>query len=134
MPVTSQLRNELDRSFIFRMPRWTIESKLAQRDRIKQQRPWLCSTGPVTTHGKRMSSHNARGAHRRRCPAAVEPEPREIREGDSVRFIGTDAFVRGLVGDEELVVLRVKPDAIVCNIKNAAVFIEARDKNDLERV
>jgi hypothetical protein len=47
------------------MPRWTQAARLAQCDRIAEQRPWLNSTGPRSTYGKSVSRMNATGSHLR---------------------------------------------------------------------
>lgn len=38
---------------------WTAEERLKQADRIRNQKPWLKSTGPRSRSGKRISSGNA---------------------------------------------------------------------------
>ena len=39
---------------------WTLEQRLQQAQRIRQQKPWEYSTGPKTTDGKAISSGNSR--------------------------------------------------------------------------
>jgi hypothetical protein len=38
---------------------WTIKERLKQAERIRNQKPWLKSTGPRTVSGKRVSSSNS---------------------------------------------------------------------------
>ena len=47
------------------MPRWTIEARLRQAERIRALCPWTRSTGPRTEEGKGRSARNAwKGGHR----------------------------------------------------------------------
>lgn len=41
------------------MPRWTEESRKAQAERIRTQKPWEHTTGPKTEEGKARASRNA---------------------------------------------------------------------------
>ena len=45
------------------MPRWTLEARKQQRDRMKlsiyQQRPWEKSTGPTSAVGKAKAARNS---------------------------------------------------------------------------
>ncbi|MBD2025239.1 hypothetical protein [Leptolyngbya sp. FACHB-711] len=41
------------------MPRWTVEARQKQSERIRQLKPWKRSTGPRTRSGKRRSSQNS---------------------------------------------------------------------------
>jgi hypothetical protein len=47
------------------MPRWTPERRERMRALIRERKPWLKSTGPVTADGKKAASRNAR---RRQAP------------------------------------------------------------------
>lgn len=42
------------------MPRWTEESRIRQRVKIRGWKPWEHSTGPKSLSGKARSSQNAR--------------------------------------------------------------------------
>lgn len=44
------------------MPRWTLEARAKQAQRIREWKPWQKSTGPVTEEGKAIASRN-------RCPS-----------------------------------------------------------------
>ncbi len=44
------------------MPRWTLEARAKQSQRIREWAPWRNSTGPVTEQGKAIASKN-------RCPS-----------------------------------------------------------------
>lgn len=41
------------------MPRWTLESRAKQAEKIRSWQPWKASTGPKTHAGKARSSQNA---------------------------------------------------------------------------
>ena len=41
------------------MPRWTEESRKAQAERIRAQKPWEHTTGPKTEEGKARCAKNA---------------------------------------------------------------------------
>ena len=45
------------------MPRWTLEARKFQSDRMKlsiyQQRPWKHSTGPISAVGKAKAARNS---------------------------------------------------------------------------
>ena len=41
------------------MRHWTLEERLKQSKAIRSWKPWECSTGAKTAHGKAISSKNA---------------------------------------------------------------------------
>ncbi len=41
------------------MRHWTPEERLKQSEAIRRWKPWECSTGAITAHGKAISSKNA---------------------------------------------------------------------------
>ena len=45
---------------------WTLEQRLQQAQRIRQQKPWNYSTGPKTPQGKAISRKNS-FKHGARC-------------------------------------------------------------------
>jgi hypothetical protein len=120
--------NELNRTF---MPRWTEQARQRQRLLIREQQPWLHSTGARSEYGRFISSRNAT-KHKQRCPPNVTPalktvlkcQPNvELQVGDRVEYIGTDPLIQTLVGGKTLVVVRLTP-AIACATEDAALILE----------
>jgi len=46
------------------MARWTPEARAKQAEVIKRWKPWVKSTGPVTSKGKKKSSRNWKRGNR----------------------------------------------------------------------
>lgn len=75
------------------MPRWDSLAKQRQSERIRKQKPWLSSKGPLTEYGRWVSSQNAR-KHRRRqnvtsvSPAQESDTERPLEIGDRVTYLG----------------------------------------------
>lgn len=49
-----------------KLRKWTLEQRLQQAQRIRQQKPWECSSGPKTSEGKAISRKNSL-KHGARC-------------------------------------------------------------------
>lgn len=127
------------------MPRWTEEARSRQSDRIKEQRPWLAATGPVTPYGKLVASQNAR-KHRRcfqgaRCVLAQEPVAecqssvtvqQGIRVGDFVRYVGTDPAIASICSGKLLEVFQLVEGWARCWIPNFPGIMTV-SIDDLER-
>ncbi len=73
------------------MPRWTLESRKQQSDRLKlsiyQQRPWERSTGPTSAVGKAKAARNSL-KHGLRWQSLSERESRAI--GDLFSRLGRE--------------------------------------------
>lgn len=75
---------------------WTDERRQAQRERIFQVKPWLKSTGAITTEGKAVVSQNAyKGDALKQAMAlakTVEKRMKRIeqRNRQSLEFLGLD--------------------------------------------
>ena len=136
------------------MPRWTEHTRQQQRERIKNQRPWLQATGPVTPYGRRVSSQNAK-KHRRRfqvargdmvqglenCIPALETVPechsnvtvqRDIRMGTHVEYVGSDPAIASICGGKKLEVFAVQRGLAQCWISGIAGFVNV-SLGDLQR-
>ena len=64
---------------------WTLEQRLQQAQRIRQQKPWEYSTGPKTLEGKAISQknsfkHGARSREMRELQHGFSEWKRELKE------------------------------------------------------
>ncbi|MDP8966954.1 MAG: hypothetical protein M3O33_23810 [Cyanobacteriota bacterium] len=111
------------------MPRWTQAARLAQCDRIAEQRPWLNATGPRSTYGKSVSRMNATGSHRRHrnvspVSLSVAGSDRPLQTGDHVRYIGNFQPTFEACGGEllQVVGLDEAAGAIACRASTGKVI------------
>ena len=68
---------------------WTLEQRLQQAQRIRQQKPWEYSTGPKTIEGKNKSKfnaykHGARTVEIRKLVKSMTLWEKELKQIDSI--------------------------------------------------
>ena len=77
------------------MPRWTIETRLKQAERIRALRPWNHSTGPRTEEGKARSARNAwKGGARVRMRATIAHCTQVLRDMEAATRAVFSSFRR----------------------------------------
>lgn len=99
------------------MPRWTEESRSRQSDRIKEQRPWLAATGPVTAYGRSVSSQNAKKHRRWKHEKQESGIGRPFEIGDRVIYDGGYQETMLACGHQPMVVTgfcQMGTNAIAC--------------------
>lgn len=118
------------------MPRWDSLAKQRQSERIRKQKPWLSSSGPLTEYGRWVSSQNAR-KHRRRqnvtsvSPAQESDTERPLEIDDHVAYLGGYEPTMRACGNELMVVAgfcQLGTGAIACQtVGGRIIWIYPRD-------